>query len=289
MEAREIIEAALKATGLTVDELAARLDYKSLKRAMWGEIPLPDSKRKHIADIVRLHELEARGATTEYVGSPREKLKAALIANGLTPAALARKISYDAGIVENVVNGGGRISEAMAEKIVATLDHGLTVAELLDGSETPRVIDASGRYGTHGAKPLVDLPGGKKTRFVPLLSWAAAGALTGAAALDEAFDGEAVASTVPGRVFAVEISGDSMYPEINPGDYAVVRADTPARPGQVVLVRTIHGDVLCKRYTTKDREKLVILSSVNNSYQPIEIPASEIAWIYPVKQVIRNY
>lgn len=124
---------------------------------------------------------------------------------------------------------------------------------------------------------------------MPVLSWAAAGALAGAAALDEAFDGDGVASTVPGRSFAVEISGDSMYPEINPGDYAVVRADAEPRPGQVVLVRTIHGDVLCKRYATRDSARLVILSSVNRTYEPIEIPASEIAWIYPVKQVIRNY
>jgi len=34
----------------------------------------------------------------------------------------------------------------------------------------------------------------------------------------------------------------------------------------------------------------VILSSVNSNVdKPVEIPASEIAWIYPVKNVIKNY
>jgi SOS-response transcriptional repressor LexA/DNA-binding XRE family transcriptional regulator len=223
-----------------------------------------------------------------YGDSPRERLQQALAGKKLTPAGLAKKIKYDAGIVENVVNGSGRISEAMAEKIVAALDGGLTVAELLDGSDTPRIMDATGLRGTHGAKATVQLPGASPTRMVPLISWAAAGSLAGAAALDEDFASDAVASTVPGRAFAVEISGDSMYPKIEPGDYVVVRADAVPRPGQVVLVRTIHGDVLCKRYTTRDGNRLVILSSINKSYEPIEIPASEIAWIYPVQQMIRN-
>lgn len=56
-----------------------------------------------------------------------------------------------------------------------------------------------------------------------------------------------------------------------------------------MLARTVHGDVLCKRYTTRENGRLVILTSLNQSYAPIEVPANEIAWIYPVKQVIRNY
>lgn len=40
---------------MSVDELAARLDYKSLKRAMQGEIALPESKRRHIQDLVLLY------------------------------------------------------------------------------------------------------------------------------------------------------------------------------------------------------------------------------------------
>lgn len=44
----------MKETGLSLAELAERLDYKSLKRAMAGEIPLPESKRRHIQDLIQL-------------------------------------------------------------------------------------------------------------------------------------------------------------------------------------------------------------------------------------------
>jgi hypothetical protein len=66
------------------------------------------------------------------------------------------------------------------------------------------------------------------------------------------------------------------------------------RPSGIGLGRWMF-DVGCsafssfQRHTSRDDGRLVILSSVNNSYQPIELPASEVAWIYPVKQVIRNY
>lgn len=220
--------------------------------------------------------------------TPRAALKAAIERAHLTPAELARRMGYDGGVIENVVNGRGRISEKMIDAIVKALPE-LGRDELLDGSDTPRVMDQAGIFGTYGAKPLFDLPGGGKTRFVPLISWSAAGSLLNAGALDDAYDHSGVASNVPGQTFAVEVRGDSMHPEINPGDYAVVRADVQPTPGSVVLVRTIHGDVLCKRYQSKQGGKLVVLSSVNRSYEPVEIPANEIAWIYPVKQVIRNY
>lgn len=223
-------------------------------------------------------------------GSPRERLRSVLKEKKISAPQLAKKMGgYNAAIVENLVNGTGRMSEEMAAKIEEALDGAMSREELMGGSESPRIIDPGGIRGTAGAKPILQLPGGGRTRHVPLISWAAAGQLASATALDESFEHEGIASNVPGRAFAVSINGDSMYPEINPGDFAVVRADVEPRPGQVVLVRTIHGDVLCKRYSTRDQQRLVILSSVNKSYEPIEIPASEIAWIYPVKQVIRNY
>jgi SOS-response transcriptional repressor LexA len=220
--------------------------------------------------------------------TPREILRFALERRGLTAGLLAKQMDYDAAIVENVVNGAGKLSRSMAEKIVAVIPD-LDIDELLSGSDVARIIDSSGRTGTVGDAPSIQFPGKRKTRNVPKLSWAAAGHLETALATDEGWDGDGVPSNVAGRAFAVEINGDSMYPEISPGDYAVVSVESKARPGQVVLVKTIHGEVLCKRYSIRGKEKLVILSSVNKSYEPYEIPESEIAWIYPVKQVVKNY
>lgn len=236
----------------------------------------------------RLHGIEQR--SPRPTSSPREKLRSALDAHHLSISQFAKRIKRPTSIVERIVDGTGSISESTAKAIVKEFpEFDFEVEELLSGSDTPRIIDETGRTGTYGAKPTITIPGKNPTRYVPLLSWGAAGALSSIDALDEAYEHEGIASSVPGRAFAIEVRGDSMHPEINPGDYAVVRADIAASPGGVVVVRTIHGDVLCKRFQTKDGGKIVILSSVNHSYQPIEIPASEIAWIYPVKQVIRNY
>jgi hypothetical protein len=56
---KKFVEEACEAMDLTVEELASRLEYKSLRRAMYGEIPLPNSKRQHVHDLIRLHELES--------------------------------------------------------------------------------------------------------------------------------------------------------------------------------------------------------------------------------------
>lgn len=288
--AAEILDDLLAKSALSEADLAAQAGYehRTLKRVRSGEIPFSDRMKRNLARVAELAN-RTRGPipTLEHL-SPRERLASTLAAKGMTITQLAKLTKYSAGVLRGVIEGGGRISEDMARAIVREVPE-LTVEELLAGSDTPRVMDESGITGTAGATPTITIPGKGKTRLVSLLSWAAAGQLATIDALDESFTGDGVASSVPGRAFGVEVRGDSMHPEINPGDYAIVRADAQATPGNVVLVRTIHGDVLCKRYQTRDGGRLVILSSVNRSYEPIEIPASDIAWIYPVKQVIRNY
>lgn len=228
----------------------------------------------------------------EAAASPRDLLRKELTKMDLTPSALAKLIGYDAGVIEALVNGNARISETMAERIAGVLPS-LDVEALLSGSETPKVLGETGFVGTVGAKPSFSLPSkgpAGKTRFVPLISMAAAGTLADLAFLDEAYDGTGVLTNVPGKkVFAIEVRGDSMSPAIAPGDFAIVDAGDNPRQEQPVIVRTIHGDVLCKHYQTREGGKLVILSSVNKSYEPIEIPRSEILAIYPIKQILRSY
>lgn len=55
-EVRAFIDSALRKTGMSLDELAERLDYKSLPRVRAGEFSLPEAKRRHIADLVKLSE-----------------------------------------------------------------------------------------------------------------------------------------------------------------------------------------------------------------------------------------
>lgn len=62
-EVRHFIDAAVSTTGLSLDQLAERLDYKSLRRIRAGEFPLPDAKRRHIEDLMQLAELERERAS----------------------------------------------------------------------------------------------------------------------------------------------------------------------------------------------------------------------------------
>jgi len=307
---KDLVERAVNASGQTVEELADRMGYATLPRVAKGEFPLPESKRLHLLDIIRISELEKAVATKLVVTTPeddhvplmsrrgvgrpsmrpREKLRFALSERGMTPAQLADKMvpKYDRGIIENVVNGAGKMSVSMAEGIVAVLPE-LSMDDLLGGSDTPRIF-GSDVYATVGEKPVESLIPGLMERAVPLLSWAAAGATSSLDFLDDSYDSTAVRTTVQDRkAFAVTVSGDSMIPEFKPGDHVVVSPSSRPELGKPVIVRTVHGDVLCKFFQTKDGGKVVILSSVNSNYSPIEIPMSEIAWIYPIKEVRRNY
>lgn len=235
------------------------------------------------------NEQESEQAKEEpaYYGSPRERLNDALDRADMTPAQLAKAIGYDAGIITNVVRGGGKISEAMAEKIVAALDHGLTVEDLLAGSDQPQVLSEDGLAGTHGAKPRVALPPGMKGRMVPLLSMAQAGGWD-ACHTDEGWNGDSVfALNVDDRQsFAIRVAGNSMEPEIMEGDVVICSPREPMTNGCCAVVRTKSEQAFIKFW--RQRGDKVTLESANPAYQPIQFPLVEIAGAWPVVQRIAS-
>lgn len=82
-ENRAFIDQALNQLGITIPKLAQRLAYKSLRRAYAGEIPLPDSKIRHIEDLV---EMERMRSTNSQVSPPP------LLETQKTPAAVANEL-----------------------------------------------------------------------------------------------------------------------------------------------------------------------------------------------------
>lgn len=217
--------------------------------------------------------------------NPRALLRAAMTTAGFTCATLARAIGYEIGVVQAVVNGGARISQKMAEKIVKVLPS-LSPEDLLNGSDHPQIISETGVEGTVGATPDIEVPEGVKVRYVPLLSWAQAGALD-ASHVDDGYEYKGVvAFNVSDRkAFAVEIKGESMAPKIPEGARAVVCPSSEPKPGNVVIVRMLDGDVMCKLYHPKDGGRTVVLTSWNQAYPPLEYPREQVSWMYPVKQI----
>ena len=80
------------------------------------------------------------------------------------------------------------------------------------------------------------------------------------------------------RVYALEISGDSMEPLYRDGDVVIVQPGAPVRRGDRVVVRTRAGEVMAKTLARRT-EATVELSSLNPAYPLRTMAAAEVDWI----------
>lgn len=268
--------------GLSQEQLAGVLGYSR------NYISMIEGGREPGKSFVRewLTFEQERGFESEKSenGGARSVLRSAMEKAGFTPNSLAKKIGYQIGVVQAVVEGAARIKEDMAERIVGVLPE-LDLDTLLGGSETPRTYMAGGRYGTVGAKPQMASLDGGRVRMIPLISMTQAGPSINFE--DEIFQHDAVAviDVKDPKAFALRVRGNSMEPEIKEGDIAIVCPEWSVRNGDEVICRTIHGDVMCKIYQTEGSGEFVILSSYNAAFPPMKLNRDEIEWIYPVQSV----
>ncbi len=86
--------------------------------------------------------------------------------------------------------------------------------------------------------------------------------------------------------YALRISGNSMEPRMHEGELVLVYPSWDAQPGDEVVVRMKHGEVMVKRlaYIRGDR---IGLDSVSDGYGRIERKREEIEFMHPVVGVIR--
>lgn len=78
----------------------------------------------------------------------------------------------------------------------------------------------------------------------------------------------------PGR-FVFRVSGNSMAPRLNDGDYVVAETATTAAPGDIVVALTQDGEMTVKRLEVGTGGRLV-LRSLNPDARPVEPKASQI-------------
>jgi len=81
-----------------------------------------------------------------------------------------------------------------------------------------------------------------------------------------------------GRVFALEVQGDSMRPLYREGDIILVSLSASVRRGDRVVVRTRGGEVMAKELKRRNA-KGVELVSLNPDHPDRSIPADEIDWL----------
>lgn len=80
------------------------------------------------------------------------------------------------------------------------------------------------------------------------------------------------------KVFALEVSGDSMLPLYRDGDVLIVSPNAGMRKGDRVVVRTTAGEVTAKELKRRTA-KSIELRSLNPDHPDRVIPAAEIAWM----------
>jgi phage repressor protein C with HTH and peptisase S24 domain len=180
----------------------------------------------------------------------------------LSPSGLARKAGLDATTFNRSkrIGADGRerwpSTESIAKILAAT---GASIEEFL-GLIAP----------------------GAPARTVPLIGFAQAGAggFFDDAGLPagEGWDEVAFPGPADEKLFALEISGDSMLPLYRDGDVIIVSPLTPVRRGDRVVVRTNDGEAMAKilkRRTAKTLE----LASLNPEHPDRTLALADVAFV----------
>ena len=81
-----------------------------------------------------------------------------------------------------------------------------------------------------------------------------------------------------GRVYSLEITGNSMEPLYRAGDRLIVAPGAAVRRGDRVVVRTLKGEVMVKELVRQTASKIE-LKSINPQFDDLNYSLNEVSWI----------
>lgn len=180
------------------------------------------------------------------------------------------------------------------------------LSQLLSGERTPResvkVNISLKRLQAQRANSPSELAPASNSQFAteanywPVISMARAGLL-----MDIRQDYEDLETQIQERVptfendangFALIVEGDSMLPEVRPGDRVCIAPNQDIRNGDIVCARLKDekgGSVFLKRFKQHGRNgEDVTLESINPDYDPLHFKFDDFRFIYPAVDVIRK-
>ena len=189
-----------------------------------------------------------------------KKLRQIDVLNLAKPFQQKYNIKFSKSHLSQYVNGK---SNPDNEKIfLLSKVFGVTEAWLL-GYNVPRYerIENTGPQTPQGLK-------------IPVLGTVAAGIPI--SAVEEILDYEEVPQSWKnqGEFFGLRIKGESMKPDINHGDTVIVRKQSTANNGDVVITLVNGDDVTCKKFEKLDNG--IILISNNSEYSPMYFSNEEV-------------
>ena len=155
-----------------------------------------------------------------------------------------------------------------------------TISDWINGKAYPRIdkIEMMANYFGINKSDLVEEHfTEEKTQGlkIPVLGTVAAGIPI--SAVEDILDYEEVPQSWEnqGEFFGLRIKGDSMQPEINDGDTVIVRQQSTANNGDVVIALVNGDDATCKKFEKLDNG--IMLISNNSSYSPMYFSNEEVA------------
>lgn len=80
------------------------------------------------------------------------------------------------------------------------------------------------------------------------------------------------------RTYALQVSGDSMFPLYRDGDTIIVAPDAPVRRGDRVVVRTKAGEVMAKLLQRQTGE-VIVLTSLNPEHEDRVLNGADVDWM----------
>lgn len=123
---------------------------------------------------------------------------------------------------------------------------------------------------------------GPEPRALPLIGFAQAGAGgffdDGGLPTGEGWDAVPFPAMGDEKIYALEITGDSMLPLYRDGDRIVVSPTASVRRGDRVVVRTLDGEVMAK-VLKRQTAKSIELSSFNPEHPDRVLPLSEVNFV----------
>lgn len=275
-----------KRFGFRQEDVAQMLGVTTNYVGMLENGQKPSGSLLKLFDILEREAEERQKASTL---TPRALMRQARISKGWSYKELAKHSGCRADVLQAIEEGTGQAPEKVLEKIAMAL--GLEKEVLMAGQDANVVRNHV--EGTYGAKPEVEVIGGGKVKYVPLISQAQAGTMAATTFTDEAYKGEGVLAfdVKDPKAFGVRITGDSMEKRYPAGCTAILYPSSKPVTGDIVVARLREesgGGVMFKYFTSKNAGRKVILSSENPTHPTVEYDAEEFVWIYPVSDVVMN-
>ena len=154
-----------------------------------------------------------------------------------------------------------------------------TISDWINGKAYPRIdkIEMMANYFGINKSDLVEEHFTEEKNQglkIPVLGTVAAGIPI--SAVEDILDYEEVPQSweSQGEFFGLRIKGDSMKPDINDGDTVIVRQQSTANNGDVVIALVNGDDATCKKFEKLDNG--IMLISNNSEYSPMYFSNEEV-------------